>query len=198
MTTRVTEGARRKSCLPRLSYTNACTPLTKSEEKEHWRERLLVVYTHRWPDWPNWTTFKGGPEYSDRTELACVASVSARVRRERRDESKKKKRNDGGGGGERRNREISRSVFQNRGVCGQAFPLLPSPSIFHLFVFRFRSNFRAIIRLETLATQAKTEPTSPLPLILWDLNLPGTISGTKLSLVIRTLGNQWIHTWYIV
>ena len=34
--------------------------------------------------------------------LACVASVSARVRRERRDESKKK-RNDGGGGGERRN-----------------------------------------------------------------------------------------------
>ena len=51
---RETEGARRKSCLPRLSYTKACTPLTKSEEKE----RLLVVYTHRWPDWPNWTTFK--------------------------------------------------------------------------------------------------------------------------------------------
>ena len=35
--------------------------------------------------------------------LACVASVSARVRRERWDESKKK-RNDGGGGGERRKR----------------------------------------------------------------------------------------------
>ena len=33
--------------------------------------------------------------------LACVASVSARVRRERRDENRKKKRNDGGGGGER-------------------------------------------------------------------------------------------------
>ena len=33
--------------------------------------------------------------------IACVASVSARVRRERRDESEKK-RNDGGGGGERR------------------------------------------------------------------------------------------------
>ena len=31
--------------------------------------------------------------------VACVASVSARVRRERRDESKKKI-NDGGGGGE--------------------------------------------------------------------------------------------------
>ena len=26
------------------------------------------------------------------------------------------------------NREISRGVFQNRGVCGQAFPLLLSPS----------------------------------------------------------------------
>ena len=29
------------------------------------------------------------------------------------------------------NREISRGVFQNREVCGQAFPLLPSP--FHRF-----------------------------------------------------------------
>ena len=44
-------------------------------------------------------------------------------------------------------------VFQNRGVCGQAFPLLPSPSPFNLF-FCFRFNFRAITRLETLATQA--------------------------------------------
>ena len=58
--------------------------------------------------------------------LACVASVSARVRRESWEESKK--RNDGGRGGERRN---------------------------HLFFCRFRSNFRAITRLETLATQAK-------------------------------------------
>ena len=50
------------------------------------------------------------------------------------------------------NREISRGVFQNCGVCGQAFPLLPplSPSIF----FGSRSDFRAIARLETLATQA--------------------------------------------
>ena len=55
--------------------------------------------------------------------IACVASVSTLVRRERRDESKKK-RNDGGGGGERR------------------------------IVFRFHSNFRAITRLETLATHA--------------------------------------------
>ena len=52
------------------------------------------------------------------------------------------------------NREISRGVFQSRGVCGQAFPLLPSPSLFHLFFFRFRSNFRAITRLDTFATQA--------------------------------------------
>ena len=51
------------------------------------------------------------------------------------------------------NREISRGVFQNRGVCGQAFPLLPSPSPFQFF-FYSRSNFRAITRLETLVTQA--------------------------------------------
>ena len=48
------------------------------------------------------------------------------------------------------NREISRGVFQNHRVRGQAFPFLPSP--FHFF---FCSNFRAITRLETLATQAK-------------------------------------------
>ena len=49
------------------------------------------------------------------------------------------------------NRGISRGVFQNR---GQTFPLLPSPSPFHFF-FCSRSNFRAITRLETLATQAR-------------------------------------------
>ena len=40
------------------------------------------------------------------------------------------------------NREISRGVFQNRGVCGQAFPLLPSPSPFNLFFASALSNFR--------------------------------------------------------
>ena len=50
------------------------------------------------------------------------------------------------------NREISRGVFQNRGVCGQAFPFLPTPSTFHFF--GSRSNFRAVTQLETLATQA--------------------------------------------
>ena len=49
------------------------------------------------------------------------------------------------------NREISRGVFQNRGVCGQAFPFLPTPSPFH-FCFGSRSNFRAVTQLETLAT----------------------------------------------
>ena len=62
--------------------------------------------------------------------LACIASVSSQVRRESWDESKKKKE-------------------------WQAFPLLPSPSPFHLlFFFCSRSNFRAVTRLETLATQA--------------------------------------------
>ena len=31
------------------------------------------------------------------------------------------------------NCEISRGVFLNRGVCRQAFPLLPSPPLFHCF-----------------------------------------------------------------
>ena len=52
------------------------------------------------------------------------------------------------------NREISRGVFQNHGVCGQAFPLLPFPSPFHFF-FGSRSKFRVITRLEMLATQAR-------------------------------------------
>ena len=51
------------------------------------------------------------------------------------------------------NCEISTGVFQNREVCGQAFPLLPSPSPFYFFCSR--SNFRAITGLETLATQAR-------------------------------------------
>ena len=55
------------------------------------------------------------------------------------------------------NRKISRGVFQNSGVCGQAFPL---PLPLHPFFFCFRSNFPAITRLETLATQAKTKPVS--------------------------------------
>ena len=41
-------------------------------------------------------------ELQTKPKLACVASVSARVRRESWEESKK--RNDGGGGGERRKR----------------------------------------------------------------------------------------------
>ena len=36
--------------------------------------------------------------------IACIASISTRVRLESWDKSKKKKMNDGGGGGERRKR----------------------------------------------------------------------------------------------
>ena len=50
------------------------------------------------------------------------------------------------------NLEISRGVFQNCGVCGQAFPLLPSP----IHIFHSRSNVRAITRLGTLATHARS------------------------------------------
>ena len=63
--------------------------------------------------------------------LACIASVSSQVRRESWDESKKKKRND------------KRFLFSPP----------PPPSTF-CFFFCSRSNFRAVTRLETLATQA--------------------------------------------
>ena len=66
-------------------------------------------------------------------KLACVASVSARLRQESWDRSKK-------------------NEWQGRGR-GKKDPLLSSPSPFHLF-FGTRSNFRAITGLETLATQA--------------------------------------------
>ena len=69
--------------------------------------------------------------------LACVASVSVRVRRDRWDENKKK-RNDGGGGKKE-----------------TLFLVLPSSCPFHHFLFSCsRFNFRAITRSETLATQA--------------------------------------------
>ena len=76
--------------------------------------------------------------------LACVASVSSRgsSRKLGQEQKKKKKMNDTGGGGERRNLPLSSS-------SSSFLPLPLQP-----FFFRFRSNFRAIIRLETLATQA--------------------------------------------
>ena len=56
------------------------------------------------------------------------------------------------------NPEISRGVLQNRGVWGKRFLFSPpaSPSIF--FFFLLRSNFRAVTRLETLATRATVGP----------------------------------------
>ena len=52
-------------------------------------------------------------------------------------------------------RSWAKAVFQNRGVCGQAFPLFPSPSpVIHFFFFCSRSNFLDEPREETLATQA--------------------------------------------
>ena len=60
--------------------------------------------------------------------LACIASVSSQVRRESWDESKKKK-----------------------GMTSVSSSPLPLPL---LFFFCSRSNFRAVTRLETLATQA--------------------------------------------
>ena len=52
------------------------------------------------------------------TLLACVASVSVRVRRESLDESKKK-RNEGGGGRERRKRLPANPTILKNGVCPQ-------------------------------------------------------------------------------
>ena len=75
--------------------------------------------------------------------IACVASVSARVRRELWDESKKKGMTGRG-----------RGQWFFIGIWGtQFFPFSPSPPP-SIFFFRSRSNFRAITWLKTLATQA--------------------------------------------
>ena len=77
--------------------------------------------------------------------LTCVASVSSRGSSRKLGQEQKKKMNDGGGGGEE----------------GTSSPLpLPLQPF-----FCFRSTFRAIIRLETLATQAMLTRIwrSPLP-----------------------------------
>ena len=75
-------------------------------------------------------------------KLACVVSVSARVRRENWDKSGKKWLTGEGEG------KDGNAVFSS--------PLPPSPSPFHVrFFFCSRSNFRAITWLETLATQAR-------------------------------------------
>ena len=69
-------------------------------------------------------------------KLACVASVSTQLHQESWDKSKKKK-------------ELQGRVRTR----GKKDPLLPFPSPFHLF-FGSYSNFRAITRLETIATRA--------------------------------------------
>ena len=76
------------------------------------------------------------------------------------------------------NHEISRDVFQNRGVCEQAFPFLPTPSPFHFFCSR--SNFCAVTQLETLATQA----------IFWQ-----PLCTCVIFLVISTDDQFWTLKW---
>ena len=61
----------------------------------------------------------------------------------------KKKRNDGGGGGESRKRLPANSTILKN------FLFSPPPPTSTLCFFRCRSNFRAVTRLETVATQAK-------------------------------------------
>ena len=51
-------------------------------------------------------------------------------------------------------RSWANAVFQNRGVCGQAFPSFPSSSPVIPFFFCSRPNFSRRTRAETLATQA--------------------------------------------
>ena len=113
-------------------------------ERKHTNEYILLVcrgcfciqdtVSCKWDFWMFCMLWRERPL---NLSLACVASVSARVRRERWDESKKK-RNDAGGGGRRKRCFL--------------FSLPPPPST--IFFSCSRSNFRAITRLETLATQA--------------------------------------------
>ena len=51
-------------------------------------------------------------------------------------------------------RSWANAVFQNRGVCGQAFPSFPSPSPVIPFFFLLSSQLSRRTRAETLATKA--------------------------------------------
>ena len=88
--------------------------------------------------------------------LACVASVSSRGS-SRKLGQEQKNMNDGGGGGERRN------------------PLQP--------FFCFRSNFRAITRLEMLATQANKALSVILLLSRFEVYLFPTVKEKKKALL---------------
>ena len=68
--------------------------------------------------------------------IACVASVSSR------------------GSSRKLEREQKKNEWRGRGRGTKEPLVLPSPFPFNLF-FCFRSNFRAITRLETLATEAR-------------------------------------------
>ena len=84
--------------------------------------------------------------------VACLASVSARVRLESWDESKKK-RNDGGRGGE----SVSSSPLPLPLLSFFLLPLSNFCALIRLETLAFfcsRSNFRALTRLEKLAMQA--------------------------------------------
>ena len=84
----------------------------------------------------------GLPKYGTRTEnVACVASVSSRGSPRKLGQEQKKR----GKAGEGEGKEGTSSPLP--------LPLQP-------FFFCFRSNFRAITRLETLATQATENVTS--------------------------------------
>ena len=80
--------------------------------------------------------------------LASLASVSNRVMARKLERERKKQGGSGRGRGEE-------EVFQNRGVCGQACPDIPSLSPVIPFFLCCRPNFSRRTRAETLATQAK-------------------------------------------
>ena len=105
-----------------------------------------------------------------RNFIACVASVSSRGSSRKLWQEQKKKRNDGGGGGNPGVICLLCFYFDElsiykwtepwnfKGRFPESWGLRASVSSSPLPLqpfFRFRSNFRAITRLETLATQAR-------------------------------------------
>ena len=76
-------------------------------------------------------------------EELCVARVKILIARRLRREQKRKRSREGVGVGQRSEAPfVGERVFQNRGVCLQAFPRCPTPSPL-LSLFCSRPNFRA-------------------------------------------------------
>ena len=85
--------------------------------------------------------------------LACIASVSSRVRRECWDKSKKKMNDGGGGGGRRKRLPTNESIFMSRVPCrGSRVTIV----FIYFFILKMKNKWRGGGRQNTLLDNLRT------------------------------------------